>query len=329
MRKSLLFPALCLLTASVEAFKERGAAERYAYFLSYVAEEVFTDSSKWTIAKGCVGTRTGMRGQKNRCDLIDFCNHLWAETTDEKGNKDKYVAKDKQVWPSEKKIRGGVDFGLQETVSWIMGVKQKDDTGKAKKIAGPGFTGMINGENLYGKKENWFLMVSEFPERLKEPQKELTRLMNLPDDDPNALTQEQKDSLKKVFTEKIPNSGKYIQELRLQDRNINWIKPKSKKFKAFSEVFGHEVVIEKRRIDPKILDGKVVEYEVIDRMKTADKVKGDFGNDIAKAIDAFDTTVKNINDKDLGFDGKPKAHQRAMDAWEIFEDNSRQVASRC
>lgn len=33
-----------------------------------------------SIAKGCVGTRTGFRGQAKRCNLLEFCSHVWEST---------------------------------------------------------------------------------------------------------------------------------------------------------------------------------------------------------------------------------------------------------
>lgn len=73
---------------------DRGAAERAALWFEYLAEEIFQDKSQWSIAAGCVGTRTGLRGQKNRCDLDDFVRHLWQPSA---GN-DKLPDKKEYVW---------------------------------------------------------------------------------------------------------------------------------------------------------------------------------------------------------------------------------------
>lgn len=48
----------------------------------YLSEEIFDDSAKDLrgIATGCVGTRTGIRGQAKRCNIMEFCQYLWTET---------------------------------------------------------------------------------------------------------------------------------------------------------------------------------------------------------------------------------------------------------
>ncbi len=52
---------------------------------TYLLEEAFDDSSKWTVATDCIGTRTGLRGQLHRCNLAELVDHLWYPTSDAKG----------------------------------------------------------------------------------------------------------------------------------------------------------------------------------------------------------------------------------------------------
>ncbi|KAH8896258.1 hypothetical protein GQ53DRAFT_743539 [Thozetella sp. PMI_491] len=70
------------LVAEVAA-TDRGAAERALIWSAYLMDEVFTDSSQWTIAADCVpkgAGRTGLRGQTGRCTFLDLLEHIWTKT---------------------------------------------------------------------------------------------------------------------------------------------------------------------------------------------------------------------------------------------------------
>ncbi|KAH8894677.1 hypothetical protein GQ53DRAFT_821039 [Thozetella sp. PMI_491] len=323
MRTSLLLSCLWLLAPLTEAFKERGGAERYLMWLTYIAEEIFEDGKSYTIATGCVGTRTGLRGQLNRCDLIEFCNHIWKATPDPKGNLDSIPPRELQAWPSETKIKTGWDFPFTSVAGWINTVKQKEtpDAKKSTKIKGAGFTGFLDSEKLLGGPANWYTMFGEWGKRLSAPQAEMNLVWDSLDDF-------EKPAFKRLMAAKIPNAAKYAATLRLQDRHKNWINP-SPGHKSFKEVFGHDVVVEKYTIDKALTDGKTVQFDFINRDKTAELIKGDFGGDANKAAAAFDATVADINNKDIGFDGKPFAHQRAMDVFEQIEQDVKKISAPC
>ncbi|KXJ87031.1 hypothetical protein Micbo1qcDRAFT_179282 [Microdochium bolleyi] len=92
--KSSTFSIVALLLPLVAGNAIRGAAERAMLFYLYVLEEVWTESSEWNIATGCTGTRTGTRGQQNRCDFLEFCDHLWTPTPGNVVNSGNQPAKD-------------------------------------------------------------------------------------------------------------------------------------------------------------------------------------------------------------------------------------------
>ncbi|RYP87129.1 hypothetical protein DL769_000588 [Monosporascus sp. CRB-8-3] len=78
MKLPLIILSLPLWARIVAGFGERGAAERALYWSTYVSEEIFENAADREIAAGCVGSRTGLRGQRNRCDLLEFLDYIWA-----------------------------------------------------------------------------------------------------------------------------------------------------------------------------------------------------------------------------------------------------------
>lgn len=46
-------------------------------FSMYLLEEVFENDADRSIATTCSGSRTGIRGQTGRCDIAEFCDHLF------------------------------------------------------------------------------------------------------------------------------------------------------------------------------------------------------------------------------------------------------------
>ncbi|KAH7024681.1 uncharacterized protein B0I36DRAFT_416181 [Microdochium trichocladiopsis] len=77
-----LFTTASLLAPAAHAFGPRGSAERSIFFADYMAEEIFTNAADRRIATGCQGTRTGLRGQRGRCNLIEFLHHIRDEGRD-------------------------------------------------------------------------------------------------------------------------------------------------------------------------------------------------------------------------------------------------------
>ncbi|KXJ85658.1 hypothetical protein Micbo1qcDRAFT_180638 [Microdochium bolleyi] len=81
--------AVLAVLPCVAAFAARGAAERAMIYSLYAMEDIYgDDESKWTIAKGCTGTRDNLlkssikagAPSKKRCTLAELLNHMWHET---------------------------------------------------------------------------------------------------------------------------------------------------------------------------------------------------------------------------------------------------------
>ncbi|KAH7017950.1 uncharacterized protein B0I36DRAFT_368013 [Microdochium trichocladiopsis] len=50
--------------------------KRALYWSVYMSEEILDDSDGYTVASGCQGSRTGVRGQQNRCNILEFLLHI-------------------------------------------------------------------------------------------------------------------------------------------------------------------------------------------------------------------------------------------------------------
>ncbi|KAL3486231.1 ankyrin repeat-containing domain protein [Aspergillus germanicus] len=122
-----LFFTLC---ASVAATGIRGSAERI-----YMQEEIFDDPTKdGGIATGCVGSRTGLRGQQNRCTLRELCEYIWAPTNQYNTKPDPA----KMSWPSwtaamADEIWSAGERTVAEALAIVVqNVDEKDRKGKKK-----------------------------------------------------------------------------------------------------------------------------------------------------------------------------------------------------
>ncbi|KAL2860832.1 ankyrin repeat domain-containing protein [Aspergillus lucknowensis] len=123
----LLFSFCATLTAT----GIRGSAERI-----YMQEEIFTDPAKdGGIATGCVGSRTGLRGQKQRCTLRELCEYIWAPTGDYNTKPDP----SKMLWPTWNDARadkvwsewGEGDRTVAEVIAQVVeDADEKDRKGK-------------------------------------------------------------------------------------------------------------------------------------------------------------------------------------------------------
>ncbi|KAL6230235.1 hypothetical protein BDW75DRAFT_248859 [Aspergillus navahoensis] len=96
MRFAIVY-LLLSFCASIAATGIRGSAERAFIFTIYMQEEIYDDPAKeGGIASGCVGSRTGLRGQKSRCTLRELCEHIWAPTNEHNTKPDRT----KMEWPT-------------------------------------------------------------------------------------------------------------------------------------------------------------------------------------------------------------------------------------
>ncbi|KAK3360575.1 hypothetical protein B0T25DRAFT_602311 [Lasiosphaeria hispida] len=131
---------ICIYTTS--AYWVRGAAERALYYSVYVLEDIHFSQSAydgWKVAGDCVGDRRGMWGQKTRCSLAQFLDHIWSPKDSDEPRPDASKIK----WPASMK---GIS-NPQAIVSMIMSLEYQDGTPVNQHDATPkryGYTGNNN-----------------------------------------------------------------------------------------------------------------------------------------------------------------------------------------
>lgn len=289
----------------------------------YLAEEIFTDSSSWTIAAGCVGTRTGLGGQAKRCNLDEFVRHLWMQAVDENG---------KPIYPTEKNgipKQGSYVWDIDVTKADTMGQedvakaisdisvvgKQKmvpvkgpdgrpvfDTDSNGKKVMRmqpsgtsqkgtklkPGFTGWLNAPNVNGEKDYWNCM--------KKAGNAIAKV--------NAKLATADDATKKKFQFHIDNAMKANDrtvDLREQEMGKNMLSGET----SLSSFFDKQPVLSSPRTGPY---GTTYDWPDKDKTCNSDAAKAHFG-DATKAGAAWDNAMAALYKADD--DG---AHQKAVDA---------------
>ncbi|KAH8899350.1 hypothetical protein GQ53DRAFT_801909 [Thozetella sp. PMI_491] len=151
----------CMLFATTgSAYWVRGAAEMAMYFLAYTLEDIHFDQNAydgWKIAPDCKGDRKGLWGQKGRCNLAQFMDHIWAQTKtdikDAEGNviETKYDSKpdaSKIKWTAT--MKGVTD--PETIISLIMGAKYQDGSMVCRKDTIPkayGYTGNVDATKFF------------------------------------------------------------------------------------------------------------------------------------------------------------------------------------
>ncbi|KAJ5185310.1 hypothetical protein N7491_006819 [Penicillium cf. griseofulvum] len=160
------------LIAGASARGIRGASERAFYFSTYVSEEIFTDASKRTVATGCVGTRTGLRNQPNRCTFMEFCDHLWHETeinaNTHEMDKRPDITKTYMGNVIDKNKNSLLNYGAVAMRQGILNLRMNLPDGSTANVPKWGYTGDLNVANLVdgGTAANYFDKVGqEFAER--------------------------------------------------------------------------------------------------------------------------------------------------------------------
>lgn len=151
-----------------------------------MAEEVYLDKDDRFIATGCEGTREGLRGQPNRCNLKELCEHLWAETAG-----DPKPDPDNTKW--QKVATDLSKFDVTKGVGAITSVSWKGQTGKAARL-NPGYTGFTNVGNLVAGATDYYKVNSDVGEYALRAKQEYERIMNDPE---SGLTKGQKKALEK------------------------------------------------------------------------------------------------------------------------------------
>jgi hypothetical protein len=119
-------------------------------------EAAFEDTAQMTIATGCMGKRTGLRGQLNRCLFSEFVDFLWAP---EKGKSPS--TKPNPAWVvwgnAQRKDFSNENLSkitAEKMKSWLQMVNYQDvpdpTTGKItrEKLPGAGYTGYMDTKKM-------------------------------------------------------------------------------------------------------------------------------------------------------------------------------------
>lgn len=326
---------------------DRGASERYANIFvtinkltdhnlramlwsEYLAEEIFTDKDDWTIAKECTGTRTGLRGQTNRCSFVEFLEHLWTPTENSvNGNvldphmpdKTKYlwdIDLDKVETMNQEKIAKGIENiyerGQREKKPKLdadgniifkppnaQGKKypelvETDNFKRGPKLK-PGFTGWLNVANLNGG--------SDFFSSIKEAGKAIANVKGEID----SLDNEEDKKKFQFHIENAENAADRTIDLRYLEMGQVILDPK----KGLQKHLGITVLEQ----DPKPKGPYGTKYRWPDKDKTcsSEAAKIKFGSE-EDARTAYDEAWDDLSAADG--DGQ---HQKAVDALQGAKNN--------
>lgn len=252
-------------------------------FSIYLSEEIYTSSDKFTVAKDCVGSRKGIRGQENRCDLADFCDHLFErflKPTGEKGpdgklklDADGQPLKAYDEKPDKALVRSmwsskALDIGqsdLFKATQAIGSIKYKSKT-----------IGVPNSDYVHGiKTDNVLPGVTDYYELMErigayqvQAKKEIDKIIAEDDKKPakeRTLKATERRRLEKYALE-AKRGATYVHELRLKDTAMWQLKPEGLK-----STFGYDIVASERPYEAKTLDKEFGNG-------FADSLKKDLGN---------------------------------------------------
>lgn len=291
-------------------------------FSIYLAEEIWTDESMWSIAKGCKGSRTGIRGQAGRCNLAEFVDHLWESTEgvvrksdgstmramDEKPDMNDPAVK--KQWTAKALSIQAADLDLFKASQAIFRVKVP---GIPDKTPATGYTGNIKAGNALDGYSDYYKLMEDIGGYQKKADDEVKRVM--------AADDAETDKKKKVLTNGQRNSFNHwskqagwgpsvIYEMRVKD-TAKWQLMKD----GLQKFFGHEIVTGTHSYEAytdeelrKKLIKEVSQFKEPDREATVQKWKAQFANE-ADAYAAYDQALKDYFASDEG-----AAHLRAIDS---------------
>ncbi|KAH8901624.1 hypothetical protein GQ53DRAFT_7882 [Thozetella sp. PMI_491] len=202
--------ALSGLIGYAAATGSRGAAERAAYFIAYVMEEIFEDPKDWTIAPGCIpanGGRDGLLGQKKRCTLIELCDYLWIDRQDASGKNmgdTKPVLKNVRMTAAMNKIE---DYTATKIMNGLMAATEITAKGTITlNTVQHGYVGGTDPSKLSGGKEtDWYkanMGIGDTMARAKA-----------------AIVKAGKQDLFKLWTDMAPDAVNLVIDLRRSDGN--------------------------------------------------------------------------------------------------------------
>lgn len=123
------------------------------------------DAKDRSVATGCVGSRTGLRGQENRCTLKELCEHLWAPTKgdtepDKTATKWQAPATDLSKFDAKRGVNAVKSVTTPQSV-W----DKKAEKYVTKNVAlSPGYTGFTNVGNLVNGATDYYTVNSKVGE---------------------------------------------------------------------------------------------------------------------------------------------------------------------
>lgn len=242
------------------------------WFADYIAEEVFNeDGHTYKTAPGCVGTRTGLRGQKNRCSLVEFLDHVWHSTelpvqnfvTGADGKpKLQNIGRKEDERPDKAAADKAIGKKAQDVLSSdLTKMAERINSYNTKPVRGPmdvakpsgGYTGNLDMSKVYnGYAPDEFYrglrdsgayrkqVAQEIEDRIKEDEKK-------PENE-RKFTNSQKKQLRR-WADEGKFGAEYDYELRIRDARefeLNPQKDGPNNAKSLSDLFGHEVEVSTR-----------------------------------------------------------------------------------
>lgn len=269
----------------------------------YLAEEIWTDSSNWAMAKGCVGSRTGIRGQVGRCNLAEFVDHLWETTDGALKDKDGKTIRANDVkpdmndpivkkqWTAKQLSILAVDSDLFRAAQSIFRVKVP---GIPFTTPVTGYTGNIKAGNALDGYTDYYKLMADVGGYQKRAEKEIQNVEAADDAQPDKKQKVLSNGQRNAFDawKKQARWGpSVIYEMRIKDTaKFQLMKEGLQKF------FGHEIVTGTRSYDgydQELRDKLVKEvksFKEPDRQATVAKWKGSFASE-AEAFAKYDAAV--------------------------------------
>ncbi|EMR63438.1 hypothetical protein UCREL1_9618 [Eutypa lata UCREL1] len=321
MRSSPILVLASLWPAAM-AFGLTGATERATMYSIYLAEEIWTDTSQWSIAKGCKGTRKGVRGQDDRCNLAEFVDHLWESTegvvrkadgTQFRAMDDKPDMNDaavKRQWTAKALSIQAIDADLFKASQAIFRIKI---AGTPDKTPATGYTGNIKAGNALDGYSDYYKLMEDIGGYQKRAEAEIKKIMDADDKEPDkkkkVLTNGQRKSFEH-WSKQARWGPSVIYEMRIKD-TAKWQLMKD----GLQKFFGHEIVSGTHNYnaytDTELSDRlkkEVKEFKEPDREATVQKWKGKF-KDEAEAFAKYDEAVNDYFNSPEG-----QAHKAAIDS---------------
>lgn len=183
---------------------------------------------QFTVASGCQGTRTGLRGQPNRCTLKELCEHLWMQSSWEvaqlgedgkplKDSNNKIITveksdtrpdPDKTGWTANAKEPNGLlKLDVNKMMQAILNVM---DPSINKKLAQKGYYGNLNVANAIKGATDYYATMADFGRNTWKFREEALKVES-----------ELTPAVKKRFTtwyDYADTAAKVVVDLRLKDK---------------------------------------------------------------------------------------------------------------